>query len=164
MRSVSSEGIKKLMEMEAVELMPYFDQAQKLTIGIGHLLTENELATGQLFIDGKFIDWKNGIAREQAMALMAQDIRAAEVVVGSNLRVPLEQHQFDALCFFCYNVGSSAFVNSTLLKRLNQGQYESVPGQIRLWVYVTRDGKKVASKGLRARREREILIWKGDPK
>lgn len=150
------------MDMESVELMPYLDQAEKLTLGVGHLLTQTELASGQIYLDGKFTDWKNGLTREQVMALLAQDLRATETVVNAHVRVPLEQYQFDALCAFCFNVGAGAFVNSTLLKRLNEGRYEAVPEQMRKWVYVTKGGQKVVSKGLKNRRDAEIKLWGGD--
>lgn len=161
MRRVSREGIKELMIAESVELFAYPDEGGRMTIGIGHLLTQLELDRGTLYLDGQFVDWRDGITLEQAEALMAQDLRSAEATVNAHVKVPLEDNQFDALCFFTFNVGVSAFVTSTLLKRLNDGQYEAVPGQMRKWIMVTKDGQKVPSKGLRNRREREIAIWNG---
>jgi lysozyme len=158
---VSKAGIETLMDMEAVETVAYHDEAQKLTIGIGHLLTQNELDSGFLYIDGQYISWGAGITRDQSGRLLAQDMRIAEDAVNRLVTVPLEQHQFDALVFFCFNVGVGGFELSTLLKKLNQGRYEDVPTQMRRWVYVTRNGERVVSKGLVNRREREIKIWKG---
>lgn len=50
------------------------------------------------------------------------------------MEVPLTQQQFDALVSFAFNVGNGAFCDSTLLKRLNAGQYDAVPAQLNRWV------------------------------
>lgn len=160
---VSRKGIEDLIDMESVELMPYIDQAQKWTVGVGHLLTSTELERGSIYIGGEFVPYRNGLTREQVTQLLMQDIRVAEDAVTRLVKVPLTQNQFDALVFFTFNIGGSAFQSSTLLRELNQGRYEAVPAQMRRWVYVTQDGQRVPSKGLRNRREREIKIWMGGP-
>jgi len=168
---VSQKGIKALMDMEAVELMPYLDQAQKLTVGIGHLLTEREIESGQINIDGNLIVWRNGLTREQSISLMQQDLKKAEDAVNRLVKVPLSQNQFDALTFWCYNVGTEAVKGSTLLQELNYGHYEAVPVELAKWNKVTKkvvqaDGTvkkvRVVSNGLVKRRNKEIAIWKGE--
>lgn len=161
MMRVSKRGIETLMDMESVEPHAYYDEAQKLTIGVGHLLTQTELDRGSLFINGDMVVWRNGITRQHAEDLLMQDMRVAEDAVGVLVKVPLTQNQFDALVFFTFNVGVSAFRSSTLLRVLNQGHYEAVPAQMRRWVYVTKDSQRVLSKGLQNRREREVQIWNG---
>ena len=42
--------------------------------------------------------------------------------------------QFDALVSFVFNVGAGAFGGSTLLRRLNQGEYKAVPAELMRWV------------------------------
>ena len=49
------------------------------------------------------------------------------------VKVPLNQNQFDALVSFVYNLGEGALASSTLLKLLNQGDYDSVPAQMMRW-------------------------------
>ena len=46
----------------------------------------------------------------------------------------LTQYQFDALVSFVFNVGVGAFGGSTLLRRLNQGDYNAVPAELMRWV------------------------------
>jgi lysozyme len=75
--------------------------------------------------------------------------------VNESVTVPLNQNQFDALVSFSFNVGDNAFRGSTLLKLLNQGQYDQVPAQLRRWV---RDNGHVVQ-GLINRREKEIVLW-----
>jgi lysozyme len=59
---------------------------------------------------------------------------------------------------FTFNVGASAFKQSTLLKRLNARDFVDVPNQLRRWN--KSGGKKV--QGLVNRRENEIKLWKGE--
>jgi lysozyme len=67
----------------------------------------------------------------------------------------LNQNQFDALVSFAFNVGDGAFRSSTLLRLLNQGQYDQVPAQLRRW---NMDNGHVVQ-GLINRRNKEIALW-----
>ena len=60
-------------------------------------------------------------------------------------------NEYDALTSFAFNVGTTAFCSSTLVKKLNAADYEGACGELRRWVYVK--GKK--SQGLVNRREKE---------
>ncbi|EJF84204.1 hypothetical protein MCU_00872 [Bartonella elizabethae Re6043vi] len=56
---------------------------------------------------------------------------------------------------FCYNVGTTAFCNSTLLKKLNNGEYEAVPAELQKWTKA--GGKRL--QGLVHRRVAEAGLW-----
>ncbi|EXA91352.1 phage lysozyme family protein [Acinetobacter baumannii 1267820] len=47
--------------------------------------------------------------------------------------MPLAQNQFDALVSLTYNIGSGVFKKSTLLKRLNKGEYQGAADQFLVW-------------------------------
>jgi lysozyme len=47
--------------------------------------------------------------------------------------VPLAQHEYDALVSFSYNVGSSAFCQSTLVRKLNKGNYAGACTELLRW-------------------------------
>lgn len=158
----SPKGIEALMDMEGISLAVYKDVAGLDTVGVGHLLTRAEIESGVVVIGEEFVPYHNGLTREQVGRLLEQDLRDTEEAVNRLVTVPLTEAQFDALVCFCFNVGAGAFKASTLLKRLNAGRYEAVPGQMRQWVYVTKGGKKVVSAGLKNRREAEIKLWGGD--
>ena len=66
-------------------------------------------------------------------------------------KVPLNQNQYDALVSFTYNVGVGAYCGSTLVRKLNQGDYTGACNELRRWVYA--GGKRV--QGLANRREAE---------
>ena len=152
---MSKEGKERLSEWEGVELNVYRDVADLPTIGVGHLLTRDELTSGKIFIRGELIKYADGLTRKQVIDLLGQDLRRFEEVINERVRVDLKQTQFDALVSFSFNVGGYAFRNSTLLKLLNQGKYNEVPNQLRRWVYS--GGQKV--QGLANRREKEIELW-----
>lgn len=125
------------------------------TIGVGHLLTPSERTSGKVSIAGRNVYWGKGLSDIEVAQLFAQDVALCEESINNLVKVPLEQHQFDALVLFIFNVGRQAFAQSTLLRLLNLGEYVEVPKQLRRWVYS--DGKII--KGLKNRREEEVAIW-----
>lgn len=149
MMQISERGLHLLQKWERCRLEKYRDVAGKWTIGVGHLITREEL------MGGKF---DNGISPAEAIKLFVKDVRPAESAVNRLVKCHLLQHQFDALVSFVFNLGEGNFRKSTLLRKLNQWNYDAVPGELRKWVYA--DGKK--SKGLINRRENEIKLWRGE--
>jgi lysozyme len=152
---MSQNGKQKLAAWEGFERRSYRDAAGKLTIGVGHLLTRSELSSGKIWIQGEAVRYAAGLSDRQVLDLLGQDLKGAENVVNEGVEVELKQNQFDTLVSFCFNVGASAFKNSTLLRRLNQGGYDEVPAQLRRWVHC--DG--AVETGLVNRREHEIVLW-----
>lgn len=155
---MSERGKKLLAEWEDSVPTVYRDAAGLQTIGVGHLLTKEELASGQIMIAGEPVRFSRGLTRQQIMALMGQDLERFERVVDELVTVVLAQHQFDALVCFSFNVGSWSFRNSSLLRLLNQGRYDAVPEQLARWVKA--DGKTVP--GLVNRRRNEAKLWNGE--
>ena len=155
---MSKKGRDLLSNWEGTILQPYYDVVGKLTIGVGHLLTQSELSSGKINIKDEIVRYDNGLTKQQALDLLAQDLKKYETPVNESVEVELTQYQFDALTSFCFNVGKGAFQGSTLLKRLNQGDYEEVPNQLRRWVY---GGGRIIQ-GLVNRRENEIDLWLGN--
>lgn len=154
---MSEEGLELLKQWEGFELKLYKDSAGLLTIGVGHLLTKSELSSGKIVINGLTVKYTDGLTEQQALDLLSQDVQPAENTVNTNVKVLLNQNQFDALVSFTFNVGGGAFKASTLLKVLNQKQYTEVPAQLLRW---TRAGGKVVQ-GLLNRRQNEIKLWNG---
>lgn len=67
------------------------------------------------------------------------------------IHVPIAQHEFDAYLSFTYNVGVGAFCGSTLVKKLNSGDYAGACKELLRWVYA--GGRQV--QGLVNRRQKE---------
>lgn len=106
-------------------------------------------------------DVKQGmiITKEQAEELFKNDLAQFEQVVSSNVKVPITQSMFDALVSFVYNVGPTNFINSTLLKKLNNGDYLGAKNEFIRW---NKDSTKRPSEGLTKRRNEEANLFGKD--
>jgi lysozyme len=151
----SEAGLLFLETHEGLRTHAYKDSGGELTIGIGHLLTRSELRSGKLYVDGLPLRYHYGLTKEQCYELLDQDLDYFEDIVTTEVNVKLTQNQFDALVSFVFNVGANAFINSTLLKVLDQGFYNAVPVQLMRW---NKDNGKVV-KGLTNRRNAEVELW-----
>lgn len=93
----------------------------------------------------------------KAIERLYRDAGKAESAIGRCVKVPLSQGEFDAFTSFAFNVGTEAFCSSTLVKKLNSGDYEGACQELKRWVYV--DGRRV--QGLVNRREAEFRLCMG---
>jgi len=100
------------------------------------------------------------ISEGEANAIMVASLKEYEKAVKRYVSVPLTQNQFDALVDFAYNCGTQALRTSTLLRKLNSGDYAGASKEFGKWVYA--NGRKL--KGLAARRERERKLFMGEDK
>jgi lysozyme len=73
------------------------------------------------------------------------------------INVPLYQYELDAFVSLAYNIGINAFCNSTLVKKLNAGDYSGACEQIIIWDKFK--GKPL--KGLTNRRNEEYRTCRG---
>jgi lysozyme len=152
---VGERGKKLFKEWEGLVTHEYLDSGGEPTIGIGHLLTHSERTSGKIVIRGRVLRYRNGLSEQQCWDLLDQDLDGVEKTVNQAVTVALNQNQFDALVSFTFNVGDGAFCGSTLLKLLNQGQYNQVPAQLIRWTW---DNGKIVQ-GLMNRRQKEITLW-----
>jgi lysozyme len=142
---ISEKGLSLIKQWEGLRLKAYRDAAGILTIGYGH--------TGPDVVEGMTI------TQEQADALLRKDIEKAERAVSTLVKVPLTQEQFDSIVSFVFNCGVGAFQRSTLLKKLNAGDYDGAAAEFDKWVYITRGGQKVKLSGLVKRRAAERALF-----
>lgn len=91
------------------------------------------------------------ITPPQAVVRALQDVTKFEGALKRCVTVPLHQHEYDAYLSLTYNIGSGAFCRSTLVRKLNAGQYEEACREILKWDKF--QGKPL--RGLTLRRERE---------
>lgn len=93
----------------------------------------------------------------KALERLMRDVGVAESAIGRCVKVPLSQSEYEAFTSFAFNVGGEAFCSSTLVKKLNAGDYAGACSELKRWVYV--DGRKV--QGLVNRREAEYRLCMG---
>lgn len=133
-----------VMEVEGLKLEAYRDGNDGWAIGYGHYGKKKP----------------EPITEEQAKAFLESDLRIALDLVNSFVTVPLTDNQRAALVSFAFNVKRAEFISSTLVKSLNEGRYDAVPGELARWVYTTTSGNvKIESSGLDTRRKKEIALW-----
>lgn len=170
MGTMSPAGHAFIRLHEGVRAKVYRDTANKPTIGVGHLLTPGDLglrqdATADQIEAAAKLRWPNGLSTAEIDALLSVDLAEHERAVTIGVKVPLAQPQFDALVSFSFNVGTAAFSRSSLLRRLNAGEYAAVPGELAKWNKIT-DPKThtlVADPGLTKRRLAEAALWSSAP-
>ena len=138
---ISAAGITLVKHYEGLYLHAYRCPAGVLTIGWGH--TGKDVTMGEV------------ITPERAEALLEKDLAGAAADVSRLVVVPLAQEEFDALVSFTFNLGAGALAGSTLLRVLNQGEYDEVPDQLLRWDHC----KGQVLDGLRLRRQVEAKLW-----
>lgn len=138
--NISAEGLSLIKKFEGCELKAYRCAANVLTIGYGST---------------KGVTEDMEITQEEAESLLQEEMHEYEGYINDMVKVPLEQHQFDAMVSWVFNLGSGNLSSSTLLKKLNNSEYDEVPAQIRRW---NKAGGKVLD-GLIRRREAEAKMF-----
>lgn len=152
---ISEKGIDFIKEVEGFKNRVYKDSAGLPTIGVGHLLTQDELTSGKILISYQSVRYKDGLTDDQVEQLLRQDLQRFVKAVNDAVRVRLTQNEFDALVSFAFNVGVGAFKSSTLLKRVNAVRKDKVPYELSRWVYS--GGERIP--GLINRRNKEAELW-----
>lgn len=117
---LSDEGAKVLILREGFKNKAYKDTKGIWTIGVGH--TGPEVKEGLVWSNQKVSD------------VFKEDVTWAVNAVNAAVAVPLNQNMFDALVSFAFNVGKTAFMTSTLVRKLNQGDYKGASEQFDRWI------------------------------
>lgn len=158
---IAGAMLEVLERLEGREHRAYIDTAGFWTIGIGHKILPSETAKyvgTPVVIDGR----KRGsvvISDDEIDRLAQQDTAKAAAAVDQNVRVPINGNQRAALVSFSFNVGVGAFKGSTLLKKLNAGDFAGAAAEFLRWNKETKDGVAVENAGLTARRLAEQTMF-----
>lgn len=144
----SDKGIALIKQFEGCKLTAYPDPGTggaPWTIGYGWTQP----------VDGKPV--RPGMTIDQATAdrLLKTGLVSYENDVSRLVKVKLSQGQFDALVSFTYNIGSRSLSTSTLLSKLNAGDYAGAANEFTRW---NKAGGKVLN-GLTRRREAERALF-----
>jgi len=138
--NISQEGLSLIKKFEGCEYNAYKCAAGVWTIGYGHTAGVKE---GDL------------VTQQEADKILEEDMKEYEGYINDYVTVDLDQNQFDSLVSWVFNLGPANLRASTMLKVLNNKEYEEVPNQMKRW-------NKAAGKvleGLIRRREAESLLF-----
>ena len=120
---LSSKGYTVLHEREGLRLEAYLDSGGVLTIGLGHTT-----AAGPPIVTQGMT-----ITEEEAEAIFRNDCNTFRAEVTYAVTAKMKQHEFDAACSLLYNIGSTNFLSSTFLARLNAGDHEGAAEALLWW-------------------------------
>jgi lysozyme len=138
--NISEEGLSLIKKFEGCKLESYKDSVGISTIAYGRI---------------KDVKMGDTCTKEQAEEWLDEEMHEYEGYIKDQVKVDLEQYQFDALVSWVYNLGPNNLKSSTLLAVLNEKKYNDVPAQIRRW---NKAGGNVLD-GLIRRREAEALLF-----
>jgi lysozyme len=142
---INKNGRDLIKDSEGLRLRAYMCSAHVWTIGYGSTRG----------IDGLPIKQGDIITVPQAEMLFERDINIFSYAIRKLLCVEITNNQFSALVSLAYNIGVGNFRASTLLRKLNRGDFDGCQAEFGKW---RRANGKILP-GLVARRERERLLF-----
>lgn len=138
MMRMSDKGIAFLVAHEGVVPAPYLDSVGVWTFGVGHTASAgppNPAAMPR----GMPADLNGALAT--AFSIFRKDLERFEARVNQHVKVPLAQHEFDALVSFDFNTGgifyknsSGKWVNADLVSKLNSGDRAGAAAAFMNWI------------------------------
>ena len=143
---ISPRGLELIKDFEGFSSSAYLDVVNIPTIGWGNTFYE----------DGTKVKMGDQISKTDALKLLevVANRDFADKIFPS-IKVKVTQSQFDAMVSLAYNIGTGAFLKSTLLKKVNAGDFAGAGEQFLRWNKA--GGKEVL--GLTRRREREKQLF-----
>jgi len=139
--AMDDAGIEAIKQREQFSAMPYPD-ANGYSVGYGHFILPGE-------------DFSQGVSVDVASQLLAHDVAWAQDAVNATITAPLTQNAYNALVSFCFNVGKTQFVKSTLARLVN-AQDPAAVDEFGQWIYShNKNGQKFVIAALRDRRASE---------
>ena len=144
---ISNNGINLIKQFEGLSLKPYLDAVNIPTIGYG----------STYYRDVKKVTLNDKtISQDEANSLLEHIVnRDFADKIFPSIKVKVSQNQFDAMVSLAYNIGAGAFLKSTLLKKVNAGDFVGAGEEFLRWNKA--GGKEVL--GLTKRRQREKQLF-----
>ena len=120
--AIAKSTLDFITKEEGARNKAYKDSKGLWTIGVGHLIKADE----QHLINTTLTD-------AQVEDLLKSDLKWCSEAVESSVKVPLHQHQFDALYSLCFNIGETNFRKSTVVKKINANDLNGAADAILMW-------------------------------
>jgi GH24 family phage-related lysozyme (muramidase) len=142
---INADGLLIVKSFEGLELVAYQDAVGVWTIGYGH----TSMAGPPEVIPGM------KITEAEAEKILRQDLNYFEQGVEAAVAIATNPDQFSAMVSFAFNVGVTAFRDSTLLRKHNGGDFAGAADEFLRWVFA--GGQRLA--GLERRRKAERALY-----
>lgn len=142
---LSQKGVDFIKSHEALRLKAYQDSKGVWTIGWGHT---------------KGVRPGDRISREQAENFLRDDLAWVERILNADLvsgrdNPIVTQNEYDALCSLVFNIGSQAYLDSTVRRKIKQGDKMAAARAFKMWVY----SEHKFIQGLANRRADEVRLF-----
>lgn len=139
--------------MNAIDLIKQYEgfrpEAYQDSVGVW------TIGYGTTRINGQPVKEGMTITEDQALQLVKQEVNKLWSQIESIIKVSLNDNQMNALVDFAYNLGFNALKTSTLMKYVNESQFDKAADEFGRWVFA---GGKVLP-GLVKRREAEKRLF-----
>lgn len=142
---ISIEGLALIKKWEGFRAEAYLCPAGVWTIGYGHT---------------RGVRPEDKITEVKATEYLLTDVNEAETIVNTAVTAPITQNQFDALVSLVYNIGSSNFATSTILKLINGNCYDIKKHEHYFCIWNKGGGRTL--QGLLNRRRDEFALYRKD--
>ncbi len=142
--TVSDMGLKLIKAYEGYRPVDRVLVSGQRVVGYGHRLSDDRAAS---------------LTKDEAGALLREDLAPFEDMVNDNVHAPLTQSQFDALCSLAFNIGPKAFLSSDTLRALNNGRPLDAAHGFDIWRKSEIDGKVFVVDALVRRRTAEKALF-----
>lgn len=145
-RRLTTVNVRDIIkEHEGWSATRYIDTAGYPTIGWGHKILPGENLTK--------------ITKEQGEALLTADIERTRRGILPHITRPMNKNEEAAAVSLAFNIGVTAFKNSTLLKKWNAGDTAGAAAEFLRWNKERKNGQLVVNRGLAARRAKEKTLF-----
>ncbi|MBE9043977.1 lysozyme [Pleurocapsales cyanobacterium LEGE 10410] len=148
---VLPETINLVKQYEGFSSRAYIDTSGLPVIGYG-----------QSFINGRRVRLGQYITRAQADAALEKELAHLQRKVAARVKVKLNPYQLGALTSLVYNAGMRIVTNSTLIRKLNAGDYAGAAREFPRWNKANKGGRLVVFSGLTRRRMAEKKLFLSD--
>ena len=145
---VHRDVIDTIKEFEGFESQAYIDTDGTPVIGYG-------LST----IGGKPVKLGDRISVREADLALNNQLQEIQQKLKQNITVELSDRQVSAIASLAYNVGVNFLADSTLLRKLNAGNYQGAADEFLRWDKANVGGRLVQMPGLARRRQAERRLF-----
>lgn len=132
-QTMSANGLASLQKEEGTVLRVYKDVAGINTVCTGHVVRSE---------DASWIS--DGISWGECRAILGKDVSWVDECIHRYVKVTLLSHQYDSLGSLIFNIGpgEKGFAGSTVLKKVNVGDFVGAAAAFLLWAFATVSGVK----------------------